>query len=152
VWSSALIVTATSLPSGATAVRADAQVSALLVRPAWARIPSDVRAVTIRVTRLAPPPARRVTVTAPVRVKRIARLVDRLPVWQLGDGAVACPADWGPLVRLSFFRRPGDAGPVAVAVADGGGCGTLSLKVRGRTAPALTGGPQLISALGIRLR
>jgi hypothetical protein len=146
VWSSTLLVTATPLPSGAAAVRADAQAIPLLVRPRWARIPWDVRAVTVTGARLARP----VTITTPARVRRIVQLLDRLPVWQLGGGPEACPIDRGPLLMLSFFRRLGDARPVGVADADGSGCRTVSLTVRGRTAPVLSGGPRLISALGIR--
>jgi len=34
-----------------------------------------------------------------------------------------------------------------VASADGSGCGVVTLRIRGRTAPALSGAPGLIKAL-----
>lgn len=152
VESSALVVAATSLRSGWSAVRVDVQAVWLLVRPAWATVPSQVRAATIIVQRLGGLPGRPVAVTAPAEVRRIARLVNRLPVSQRDGAAISCPVDRGPIVRVAFYRRSGDRTPVAVATADGSGCGMVALKVHGRTAPALAGGPRLIRALGRLIR
>ena len=129
------------------AVRVDAQAVSLLTRPAWAQVPAGVRVLKIKVRRLGAPVGGPVTVAAPARVRRIVREVNRLPVWQMANVPVACPADVGPLVQVAFFRRRGDAVPAAVATADGSGCGTVALEVHGRTAPSLTGGPAVIAAL-----
>jgi hypothetical protein len=145
IVSSALVLEATALRTGGSAVRGDAEVVWRLARPGWAVVPAGVRELRISVQR---PATRPVTVTSPGRVRRIVALVNRLPVWQLGGGVVSCPADVGPIVKLAFFKRIGDRVPVAVAMADGSGCRTVMLSVRGRTAPALSGGRRLISALG----
>ena len=110
-----------------------------------------VRALTVVVRRPDRRAAQRVSVTAPARVRRIVKLVNRFPVSQRVAGAmVICPLDVGPMAEVSFFRHRGDPTPVAVAEADGSGCGTLSLEVGHRRAPALAGGPRLIAALGVR--
>lgn len=107
------------------------------------RIPSGVRVVTIssrKFKRHWGP----YTVTNHAEVRRIVRLVDRLSLAQ--PGAHACPVDRGPLVRIAFRRRAG-AKPVAVAMADGSGCGDVSLRIYGRRQPGLAGGPGLIRRL-----
>jgi hypothetical protein len=137
---------ATSLRTGGSAARVDAQVVWRRSRPGWAIVPAGVAAITLSVQRPGSPP---VTVRASARVRRIVRLVNQLPVWQLGGGAVNCPADVGTIVKVAFFTRAGDRVPVAVAKADGSGCRTVLLSVRGRTAPVLRGGRRLIAALGL---
>lgn len=146
IVSNTLVVAATALRTGGSAVRGDAEVVWRLSRPGWAVVPAGVRVIRVSVQRSG---MRRVTVTSPARVRRIVGLVNRLPVWQLGGSVANCPADLGPIVKVAFFRRIGDRVPVAVAKADASGCRTVVLSTRGRTAPVLSGGPQLISALGI---
>jgi hypothetical protein len=139
-----LAVTATAARGGGTALRADAEVVWSVVRPRWERIPAGVRIVRITDERLGRPGAAPQTVTGRRKVDRIVALINRLP--QLQPGVFSCPADRGPDVGLSFETAPA-AAPVAIAHADGSGCGVVTLRVRGRTAPALSGGPGVIKAL-----
>ena len=83
---------------------------------------------------------------------RVVAYVNGLPLAQ--PGVMACPNDRGPFVELDF-RPAGRGAPVAVAVADGGGCGLVTLRVHGRAEPSLTGGPGLIrwlqASIGVKL-
>jgi hypothetical protein len=58
----------------------------------------------------------------------------------------------GPYVTLKFAKA---GHTVATAVADGSGCGFVSLSIRQHREPFLAGGPKLIgqvgSLLGVRL-
>jgi hypothetical protein len=142
--SKTLGVVVTAARGGGTAVRADAELVWTVVRPGWERVPAGVRAVTITDDRLGEPAGSPRTVTDPAQVNRIVALVNGLPRAQ--PGVFSCPADMGPLVGLSFLPAPG-AVPVAVASADGSGCGIVTFRIGGRTAPSLSGGPGLIKSL-----
>ena len=138
-------VVATAGSGGGTGLRADAEVVWSVSRPRWERIPTGVRLVTIvdhRVGHRAASAPR--TVTGRRKVGRIVALIDGLP--RVQPGFLSCPADRGPLVDLTF-RTSAGAPPVAVASADGGGCGVVTLRIRGRMAPALSGGPGVVKAL-----
>jgi hypothetical protein len=142
--SETLLVTVTAAQGGGTAVRADGQVVWLFERPASERIPAGVGAVTIsdhRINGASPGPW---TVTDHARVRRIVALLDHLPAAQ--PGAVACPADLGPLMTATFSTAGGQR--LATAYAEGGGCGFVNLWIQGRREPALEGGPGLIKRIG----
>jgi hypothetical protein len=139
-----LVVTVASATGGGTAVRADAQAVWILARPASEVVPVGVTRVTIRVRRPGHRVSTPITLSAPSKVKRVAKLVNELPRFQ--PGAVACPADIGPLVELDF-RRASGVPPVAIAIADGSGCGLVQFTLRGRHEPALAAGPGLIREL-----
>jgi hypothetical protein len=126
---------------GQTAIRADAQVVWLPARPAPERIPQDAAVVTVtpyfglypnpRVERL----DRAFTVTDPAKVTRIAAVIDGLA--RFPDGTFSCPADFGGQMRLAFSTSPG--GPVVARLTvPYGGCGSVSVRIRGRDMPALT--------------
>jgi hypothetical protein len=142
--SETLLVTLTAAHGGGTAVRADGQVVWLFERPPAERIPSGVGAVTISEHRINGTSHGPWTVTDQARVRRIVALLDRLPAAQ--PGAVACPADLGPLVTATFSTAGGRR--LATAYADGGGCGFVNLWIRGHRNPALQGGPGLIKRIG----
>jgi hypothetical protein len=142
--SKTLGVLVTAARGGGTALRADAEVVWWVSRPSWERVPSGVGAVTITDHRLGQSSPAPRTVTDAATVGRIVTLVDGLPRAQ--PGAYSCPADMGPMVDLSFLPAPGGA-PVAVATADGSGCGIVTFSIGGQTAPALSGGAGLIKAL-----
>ena len=151
-----LIVAVAQAAGGGTALRADAEVVWVVTRSARERVPAGVTVVTITVRRplggrgSAKPIS--LTVTRQRTVRRIVEFVDALPTAQ--PGTVACPNDVGPMVELDFRARRG-APPVAVAIADGSGCGFVTFAIRGHTEPKLADGPRLIkqltSLLGISL-
>jgi hypothetical protein len=149
--SETLLVMVAAARGRGTGVRADAQVVWLFRRPVTERIPAGVRVIMISESRPRGAPTGAWTVTDRARIRAVAALVNDLPAAQ--PGALACPADLGPLVTISF---DGAAGPLATAIADGSGCGFVYLRIRGRPQPTLAGGPRLIgrlsSVLGISLR
>ena len=139
-----LAVEVTSAVGGGSAVRADAQAVWVLARPAWERVPSDARSVTITATRGPGVSSTPVTLTAPVKLRAIARLLDGLPVFQ--PGTYACPADDGVGLELSF-RAAANPQPVARVDADTTGCGGVSFSVGNRAGPVLYGGYELANLL-----
>lgn len=144
-----LVVATTAAPGGGAAVRADAEVVWLFVRPRSERVPSGIRMVTITSQR---PGGRRsgpIVVSAPRTVRRIVTLVNRLPAAQ--PGVASCSADIGPYVAIEFRRAAAQA-PVAVATADDTGCGSVTFTLNGRREHLLTDGPRLIARLEALLR
>ena len=139
-----LTVEVAQATSGGTALRADAEVVWVVVRSSAERVPDSVKTIGITSHRLGKPPSATYTVTSSVQVHKIVAFVNRLPLAQ--PGVRACPADLGPLVQLDF-RGAASATPIAIATADGSGCGLVTLRLRGRTEPPLTGGPHLIAWL-----
>jgi hypothetical protein len=111
-------------------------------KPVTERVPSTARVVTITSIpglgsrgRLPEP----VTLAGAAAVRRIAALVDALPVFP--PGAYNCPMDTGKGLRLTFRATSG--GPaVATATAGLDGCGGVSLTVAGGPRPGLSGGPE----------
>jgi hypothetical protein len=150
----ALVVEVTGAGNGQTALRADAQVSWQLPRPARERVPSATGVVTItQLPRPGPharhPPAP-VMVTDPAVVRRLAALVDNLQLSTIGPDA-PCPASLGGGIRLTFRARPG--GP-PLAVAQGpAACGTVQFSAFGKRQPALqfTGSfiPRILELAGL---
>jgi hypothetical protein len=155
-----LVVTAMPY-RGQTALRTDAQVAWLPARTAAERIPPGVRAVTVTpVFGFNPDPGRdrldrAFTVTDPAKVARIAALADGLTVSP--PGVRACPADFGGAMRLVFLTRPGGR-VLARFTAQYGGCGIASVRIGGKTEPALstytTAGPlfqdRVLAIAGVR--
>jgi hypothetical protein len=144
-----VIVSAARATGGGTALRADAQVIWVVTRPAWERLPSGIREVTITAHHPGKPASATVTVTRMSKVRKIVALIDALPAFQ--PGAFACPADFGSSVELDFRHTPG-AAPLAIATADGSGCGGVTFRLRGHRGPPLAGGPGLIRRLSSLLR
>ena len=139
-----LTVTATAARGGGTGVRADAGVVWSVLRPRWERVPAGVRLVSVTDRRVGGRVSATRPVTGPRKVRRIIALIDGLP--RLQPGVFSCPADRGPDVTLRFQSAAG-AAPIAVASVEGSGCGVVPLRIRGRTAPALSGGPGVVKAL-----
>jgi hypothetical protein len=139
-----LIVTVAHAKGGGTALRADAEAVWVVDRPASERIPAGVTGLTVTLRRPGRPASGPSSVTDGRKVRTVVRLVNRLALFQ--PGAFACPADLGPRVQLDFLSAAGRA-PLAVATADGSGCGLVTFRLRGHRQPALSGGPQLIREL-----
>lgn len=142
-----LTVAAVSAGGGRTAMRVDGQVAWVPARPASDRVPATATVVTISaVSRPAagakvPTP---VTIANPALVRRIASLVNSLPL--VPPGRYSCPAELGKAVQMAFRARPG--GPLlAVATAPVTGCQGLRLIVSGTPQPALAGGTDVARRL-----
>jgi hypothetical protein len=136
-----LAVSITAARGGGTAVRADAEDVWYLPRPSSERVPAGVQLIDVNVTRLNPSNGSRststMTVSTAAAVKKVVSLVNALPRAQ--PGAFSCPVDFGPDVTLKFLSAPGTA-PLAVATAQGSGCGTVTFTLAGKSEPPLSGG------------
>jgi hypothetical protein len=133
-----LAVEVTGAGNGQTAIRVDAQVSWQPPRPGRERVPTAARVVTITQLPSLNPHARRppapVTITRLAVVRRLAALVDNLPLSTIGPHA-SCPAVGLGGIRLAF--RAGAGGP-PLAVAQGpAACGTVQFSAGGERQPAL---------------
>ena len=85
------------------------------------------------------PPAP-VTITDPAVTKKIAALIDALPVSTLG--VASCPAMFGGGIELTFRAKAG--GPALAAVNSAGGCDTALFSVGGKQQPALAGSAAVV--------
>jgi len=131
-----LVVTVTSAGPGQTAIRVDGQVTWQPARPAGEAVPASARLVTLaEVAAGSPHPAlpSPVTVSASATVRKIAALVNGLPLSTIGTAP--CPMSPGNGLELTFRARPGGR-PLAVAEGPAA-CSTLQLSVSGRQQPAL---------------
>lgn len=132
-----LVVEVVGMGGGQTAIRVDAQVAWQPPRPPGELVPPAARVVTItRLPGLLPgakrPPAP-VTITDAAVVRRIAALVDGLPLSTIGPAS--CPMVPGGGIQLTFRARPG--GP-PLAVAQGPApCGTVLFSIGAEQQPAL---------------
>lgn len=136
-----MIVAVESVGSGQSVVRVDAQVTWLDRQPASERLPAAATVVTFTAVRgsatylpSAPPSA---TITGPARVRRIAALVNSLPLYPRGLSNPGCPLDSGQRLILTFRAKPG-APALAVATLALGGCPGVALTIGGRQQPPLT--------------
>jgi len=139
-----LVVEVVSAAGGQTAIRVDAQVTWQPPRSSAERVPSAARVVTISQLPSLLPHGRRplpsVTITDAAVTKRIAALVDQLPVSTLG--VMSCPAMVGGGIELTFRAKAG--APVLAVVNSQGGCDTVLFTIAGRQQPALMGSASLI--------
>jgi hypothetical protein len=128
-----LIVEVVGTGTGRTAFRLDADVAWQPSRPSDDVVPNAARVVTISELFVGNPQAKRppapVTITDPAVVGRLATLVDSLPVSQLSNIAVSCPAGFGSGIQLAFRTRAG--GPVVVQVQTDQACGMVGFTVTG---------------------
>jgi hypothetical protein len=119
--------------AGVSVIKADAMVSWQPPRPASEVIPDSVTVVTIAVSGPWQGNPAPVTITSGPVVRRLAALVNALPVSTLNPD-VPCPS--GPAGFILTFRAA--VGGPAVAVADGPtGCGAMLLTLSGRREPDL---------------
>jgi hypothetical protein len=114
-----------------TAIRAESQVTWLPAKPAAERVPAAAESVTI--TALppdyqAPAPPAPVTITNRNEVRRIASLVDGLPVWPPGE--YNCGPDRGYEMMLTFRGAGGRA--LVVMAPDHTGCNAVSFTIGGK--------------------
>jgi hypothetical protein len=149
-----LVVDAVLLPNGKTAVRIDAEVQYLAPRTTSQAIPAAAQVLQISKRPAGSHSSRLVrTIAQPATVRRIAADVDALPFggnWQ-GTG-FSCPAMGDNIPYDTFTFRATVTGPALATfgeVADTpttvDPCGDATLKVGGRTEPAIEEGAKLLS-------
>ena len=136
-----LDVEVASAGNGQTGIRLDAWVSWQPPRPASSLIPSSATTVTLaeqtdgqivgRPAQKLPVP---VTITDPATVRKIAAIVDALPLSTLPPD-IPCPATIGPYLSLTFRARAG--GPALATVETGQQCVSVALTIGGVQQPAL---------------
>jgi hypothetical protein len=142
-----LDVEVASAGDGQTGIRLDAWVAWQPPRSAASQIPSAVGTVTIAessnggpigstASRLPAP----VTITDPTTVRRLAALINGLPLSTIPPDA-PCPDTLGPFLSLTFRARAG--GPAVAVVQTDQPCDQVTLTVRGEQQPALQNKPAL---------
>lgn len=118
--------------SGVTVIMADAMVSWQPPRPAFDVIPASVTAATIAASGPWQGNPGPVTITSAPVARRLAALVNGLPVSTVSKD-VPCPL--GARFTLTFRAA---AGGLAIAVADGPAeCGVVHLRLNGKDEPDL---------------
>jgi hypothetical protein len=118
---------------GTTVIMAAAMVSWQPPRPASEVVPAPVTEVTITPSGLAPQPgAAPVTVTSVPVVRRLAALVNGLPLSTVRQD-IPCPAGSG--FTLTF--RVTAAGPPSAVATGPGACGQVTLRLNGKDEPPL---------------
>jgi hypothetical protein len=129
-----LIVEVVGAGNGQTAIRLDADVAWQPSRPPDDLVPNAARVVTISELASGNPQAKRppapVTIAGRTVVGRLAAFVDSLPVSQLNNEAVSCPAVFGVSLQLAFRARTG--GPVVALVQTDQACGMVDFTVTGQ--------------------
>ena len=154
-----LLVEVVPLRDGMTGIRADAEVQWLIPRPANEKVPAGVGVIDIvRAGPGQPPPVSK-TVTTPPKVRRIIKLIDRLPIVQ--PGSYHCPPQTAGPTDTFTFRATRHGSPLAVASVPAGvgntqtPCDPMSFEVRGRQEPGLSQARDFLQAvqelLGIQL-
>lgn len=123
---------------GQTAIRVDAQVAWQPPRPASSLVPSAVRVVTIAQLPSTRPGAKRPTppvmITDPAVTKRLASLINSLPVFPIRYAS--CPLFMGGGLQLTF--RVQARGPALAVASTDGACNEVWLTIDGRQQPGLT--------------
>lgn len=143
--SAAVMIEATVLPGGRSALRVDSEVTWLPPKDRSDVVPASVKVLTASV-----PDTKAASVTTHDQkvIEQLRKAVSGLPV--APPSARSCPADlFGQSVRLAF-GSPGVATPAAVVTADRSGCGFVSVIVDGKKGRKLEGGP-IIVRLALRL-
>ncbi|MGH2873731.1 MAG: DUF4232 domain-containing protein [Solirubrobacteraceae bacterium] len=140
-------VTAAALPHGVTGIRTDGEAIWLTPRPAWERIPGQVRRVVFT-ARGADASGRLGAVSRPHtltggRARRLVSFLNAAEVVQ--PGVVACPAGSDEWVALRFIGAGSHT--LARAVENSSGCASVRLTIAGRTGPALNDYPSVTDKL-----
>jgi hypothetical protein len=117
---------------GTTVIMAAAMVSWQPPRPASEVVPASVTEVTITPGLASQPGAAPVTVTSAPVVRRLAALVNGLPLSTVSQG-IPCPSGSG--FTLTF--RVTAAGPPSAVATGPGACGQVTLRLNGKDEPPL---------------
>jgi hypothetical protein len=146
--SRSLLLTLVGESGGRTGLRGDAQVVWVVPRPASERIPAGARVLEVDYTKGGKPP-REFTVLNRRAVRRIAALIDALPIVQPTDPH-SCPAmQANPRTVSLTFRAAPTGRPLAEATQaePPGACAAMSLEIYGERRPELTGAETVLRAL-----
>ena len=155
-------VDAVELADGTTGVRADAAVSFYAPRLRAQQVPPEASVLDVTIANYPSKPLLSLAVTNRSRVRRIAQVVDDLPlVANLRGVALACPAIMvAPLDTLTFRSSP--SGPALATVSepadnptDADPCFAAPFTIRGHREPGLLEGGMLLrqagAILGVKL-
>jgi hypothetical protein len=127
-----LDVEVASAGGGRTGIRVDAWVAWQPPRPASGLIPPTATTVTIAELHPGSPAAKGrpapVTITDPGAVRKLAALIDGLPL-STTPADTPCPLTLNPFLSLTFRARPG--GPALAVAQTGQQCYSVALTVRG---------------------
>ncbi|MGH3250311.1 MAG: hypothetical protein ACRDOI_29480 [Trebonia sp.] len=136
-----------------TAIRIDAQVTWLPARTASDQVPAQAKAVTITMN---PDPnqggeklPKPTTITDPAKVRKLAALVNSLPVYT--PGLRGClPDQIGVSLTLTFRASP-QGPPLAAATSQLSNCQDITLTVGGKPQPDLRGtiGPKILQVAAL---
>jgi hypothetical protein len=140
-----LQVTVTALKNGDTGVLAQSQVDWLPTRPASEKIPATTTTIDITSGTPRHPHKLSLAVTKPSQVRRIVRLLNKLPIAQ---GGFSCVLETDPLLVKMTFRTGSGSKPLAVLdyvdfrpwSGPSDNCKVVGLEIGGRTQDALRGG------------
>ncbi len=149
-----MVVEVASAGGGQTGIRVDAWVAWQPPRPVGSLIPPAARTVTIaELYNGAPAPGSLpapVTITDPATVRKLAAVIDGLPLSTL-PADVPCPFSLHRYLSLTFRARPG--GPALAIAQTGQQCDAVALTVRGEQQSPLqnqdTLDPQIIKLAGL---
>lgn len=149
-----MVVEVASAGGGQTGIRVDAWVAWQPPRPVGSLIPPAARTVTIaELYNGAPAPGSLpapVTITEPATVRKLAAVIDGLPLSTL-PADVPCPFSLHRYLSLTFRARPG--GPALAIAQTGQQCDAVALTVRGEQQSPLqnqdTLDPQIIKLAGL---
>lgn len=161
LYARSLSVVLVALGRGSTAIRADAADMWDLPKPASERIPSRARVLDVSVGRPDAPPSFSLRVTDRVKVKRIAKAIDRLPTVQ--PIAIACPNIPVDARTVTFTFRAITGGPALAQAGEPASasgpvspCEPMDLTISGRVFTPLLGGAVVVeqaqTLLGVTLR
>ncbi len=149
LYARSLSVLLVALPGGSTAIRADAADMWDIPRPASERVPSQASVLDVSVTRPYARPSLSLTVTDRVKVKKIARAIDRLPTVQ--PIAIACPNIPVDARAVTFTFRAASRGPALAQVSESvsasgplAPCEPMHFTLAGRVLTPLLGGATVV--------
>jgi hypothetical protein len=136
-----------------TAIRIDAQVTWLPARTASDQVPAQAKAVTITMdpdpnqgSEKPPEPA---TITDPAKVRKLAALINSLPVYT--PGLRRClPNEIGASLTLTFRASP-QGPPLASVTSQLSICQDITLTIGGKPQPDLRGaiGPKILQVAAL---
>jgi len=138
---------------GNTEIRIDAQVTWLPARTASDQVPAQAKAVTITMN-LDPnqggeKPPKPTTITDPAKVRKLAGLINSLPVYT--PGLRGClPDEIGASLTLTFRASP-QGPPLAAATSQLSSCQDITLTIGGKPQPGLRGaiGPKILQVAAL---